>query len=193
MANPPPKHGNPAKASQPRPIAAPEPPRTSPQPTAPETPRPFQKLGPSWRRLRAAGKYIALFSSFISGVILAIPKFSIDASVNTDPQDALATQFSVKNEGHVPAFNVAFVCTPHTNFMKDIGIVGHSPTWVMWPGQTMTRSCSIGAHEVSTDALVNVAVEYKWPTPWLGWTSTQSAHFSGRHGPAGYFLVPDLD
>ena len=66
-------------------------------------------------------------------------------------------------------------------------------TPAVWLGQTITRSCSIAAPGLVVDATVDISVIYKWLTPWLGWRSTQSAHFSGRHGEAGYFLVPDLD
>jgi hypothetical protein len=191
MPNPPPKHGNPAKANQSRSLVVSSPTDTSSKQTEPETPPFSQRLKQWWRRFRPIGKYIALFSSFISGVILIIPKFSISPSVNVDPSDALATFFFVKNEGHVPAFDVNVYCFINHPLLQGARIVAHAPNWVVWPGQTMTRGCGVKAGKI--DASMNVAVEYKWPLPWVGWTSTQTVHFTGRHGAAGYFLVPDLD
>jgi hypothetical protein len=137
----------------------------------------------------------------VSVVLLATPKFSIEAGANLNPQDEFSTLFAVKNEGNFPAFKVDFACIPHLEFAEEhpvrgVGATRLLPTATVGPGQTFTRGCSLtishdqrDVREVKVDAIVT----YKWPTPWVGWTSTQSAHFSSKHGAAGYFLVPDLD
>ena len=185
------RHGNLARAHQ----------RQSSEPQKPPSPAPAivqenhvrsRRVRELWRRVRLVGKYVAVFFSFLSGVILAIPKMSINPSVNLNQNDAFGTQFSVKNEGHVPAFDVQFICGPTAPFIQGVALTGPK-TPAVWPGQTITRSCLIAAPGMFVDATVDISVNYKWPPPWLGWRSTQSAHFSGRHGDAGYFLVPDLN
>ncbi len=154
-----------------------------------------------WRLFLRAVKLIGVASSIGTAVLLVVPKVSIEAGPNLNPQDEFSTLFAVKNEGHVPIFNVQFECAPHLEFsendeVRGVGMARGLPTDSVWPGQTITREClttishdQLGVRNVKLDATVT----YKWPTSLVGRTFTQSTRFHGKHGAAGYFLVPDLD
>jgi hypothetical protein len=145
-----------------------------------------------YARVKRVARWIALASSF-APLLLIIPKVKIEASVNLNPKDLLATQFAVTNEGFLPVFDVVFNCIPKTDGMMKMINVGanHPSISILWPSRTATRNCRIGVELEPANAAVEIAVNYRWPVYVI--SSTARAHFTSRKGAAGYFLVPDVD
>src|SRR6516165_9025864 len=53
-------------------------------------------------------KIIAVIASVVSAFLLITPKISITSSINIDPMETFGSNFAIKNEGHVPVYNIKF-------------------------------------------------------------------------------------
>jgi len=84
----------------------------------------------------------------ISAALLLRPVVAISTSTTIDQIDAFGMQFLIKNEGHVPVFDLSFGCKVSGGPLHDVTTqngAGQGPIRVLWPGKTATRGCSIAA------------------------------------------------
>jgi len=143
------------------------------------------------RQVGRITKAASAISSVVAAVLLLIPKLSITSGVNLEPRNAFGTQFLIKNEGHVPVFHVLFSCkvVKSENFSDVSFIDPNNDVKILWPGETITGDCLVSASQ-SGETLVDTITSYNWPI-WII-PSKQINHFSGRHGSAGFALVPGV-
>jgi hypothetical protein len=137
------------------------------------------------------GKIVAIVASMISALLLITPKISVTPGINIDPMDTFPTNFAIKNEGHVPIYNLEFSCNINAAYTFSNVRVTNSPVSELWPGSTATRNCAVMASGVPTpNVKIDAFARYWWP--FFIWSSMEKIHFEGKHGKAGYFLVPDV-
>jgi hypothetical protein len=144
-----------------------------------------------WKEFWAiAGPILTLAGAWF----LFSPQISIEPSVNTEPSQPLATQFLITNRGHVTVYDVHFRCGLGGSPAAHIGDLLLSsltitPVSALPPGASVTRSCALESEDIRVPD-INITATYRWPI--IGWQSSQTAHFSLRHGTPGFFLVPDF-
>ena len=140
----------------------------------------------------------------ISGPIVSLtgfafllwPQVSIEAGVNLDPEEPLATQFVVTNRGRVTIYNVNFYCgfsipsaTVRHLFFANAEILVPEPAKSIGPGKSVTRACARKSALI-VGGQPTITVKYHWPL--IGIEDEIIGHFRIVHGAPGYFLVPDL-
>jgi len=144
----------------------------------------------SWAIL---GPIVALIGLFF----LLKPVVEVESSANLDPSQPLATQFRIRNHGHVPVYDVHFGC----GIGKGSGYSGIGylllddstlkPIPKFRAGASVTRSCALESTDIVVpNNIITITVIYTWPL--IHNTETDLAYFKIVHGAPGYFLVPDL-
>jgi hypothetical protein len=138
---------------------------------------------------------VGLILALTSAWFLLSPKISIGPSVNLDPSQPLATQFLISNNGNVPVYNVYFGCGlggggAHSHIGTfQLSASAIAPVPKLPAGASVTRSCALESEDIQVPD-ITITATYTWPV--IEWQSSQTAHFSLRHGTSGFFLVPDF-
>jgi hypothetical protein len=131
--------------------------------------------------------------SVIGTLFLLMPQISIDASVNLDPSQPLATQFIVANRGRVPIHDLSFACGIGRGpvYIGQLTVSSSTllPVEVLPAGASVTRGCAVSSANIEGNLIVTVTASFRWPI--IGLKDSQTAQFSIRRGAPGFFMVPE--
>jgi hypothetical protein len=122
---------------------------------------PWRRISHLLRYYDRVAKIVAAIASVVSAILLITPKISITPSINTDPADAFATNFSIKNEGHVPVWYPVLGCKVNSDASSTVKMANvimenngpHMPK-ILWPGSTVTRHCGAQMSGIRMDIKV---------------------------------------
>lgn len=135
--------------------------------------------------------------SIVGFYFLMSPKITIDPGINLDPEQPLATQFLVKNIGHVPVYDMTFSCGlgRGSNHMyigrMTLGGGTISPVPVLEPGASDTKACAIYSSGDSDIPNVEITASYRWPI--IGHKGSISAFFRIVKGRSGFNFLQAIE
>lgn len=132
------------------------------------------------RFCRVAALVFSVPSSIISAYILILPNISINSNDALTPKKNISYVFEIKNEGHVPVYNLFFACRELLEGNKPgYEFADSEYTLKLRPGESTSAKCLIATSSKFYSIRFATIVSYSWIFPLINSSSTAEFYAEG--------------